>query len=1244
MKKIQVLLFICFPCFAYSQQWHQYSDSVLVNFKKNNIEKATHFIELADEELIKSKFIKDTIYADYLYRKGVLKSSLRDYDSTLLKQALDIWESSNNKNYLKITKINYFLGTNYYSLGNQNQFKNKIEIDSSYFYFKKCYDLIKKYNYQNQQNFTGLLYVLTTMDYYSNKNYKKAKKYAKEYINYIKETSNTDFNFDYIYILRLKEDYIKQEKVLKEYLAKFEIQKLNNPELLFKIYFQLFINKQNFRNGIYPIFPKEIIKYGEKAIDVFQSNKLNSNNVKPGIELSTIYTGLEESYGQIKDNINKEKYRKLNYEYYSKNNEIDSYDILEKLYEEENYSEFKLKFDEFEAILKSQKDISGLLDIYRYSITLFEKNILFVKDDIENQISFLNDTKSTFSKENQISFDSLLVEFYTVTWKLDSALKICNLYINETNLENRLYFYKSKSMCEKMLGYKDKSLISALMMFDIASEIYGENNPKLLPYLTVVLSLDFKESKLNPTKIATRTLKILYDNKLEFTDVAINVWYDLGQIALNNKNLKDAKIYCEKAVNILESSKAISNPLLYYSLLLNLSNVNILESNFDLALEYSNKVKLFLDNNSQIPQIAFGDYYYQLGEIYFHEDKFIEAKINFEKSFTIYGESITNSRNLNYILCDYFISNDLQKTILSLEKFHNNNKEVAIVPKIIYLLKYNSGDFISARNILISQLNTIISNNNQFFHLLSDTEKEILYKGFSDQFEFLNTYLLTNDDLFLKEYINFRFYSKSLLLSNSFKTDELDEKNKELFLDLKSNTFQINKELENKVSDTKTIEDLKNKNREIEKMLSANTKPLVVPTLKDLNTKLVSGEAYIEIVRINKQSRIATKKGIDIVKMFTDSISYGAIVIKKNSTPKFILIDGGNQLEKQYASRFKTKIQSKQDDLESYHLLFEKIDNELKDVKKIYLVTDGIYNSINIESIFNPNRKQYLIDYLKVQQIQNVRAITDEKKVFKVGSTSKATLFGNPDYDLAISKTATNEISLDRGLDSDLLDKIKTGIKISNLAGTQKEIETINSILKDSKSTVELFSKINATEDNLKKIQSPDVLHIATHGYFLTNDDASNTKQSIANLINDKYKNDSYLKSGLLLAGAQNTLNGKQPENSNNGILTAEEAKSLNLKDTELVVLSACETGLGDNLVGEGVIGLQRAFMIAGAKSVIMSLWSVSDQKTQELMTLFYTNWIKNNMSKEEALHQAKLAMKKLYPQPYYWAGFVLLE
>jgi CHAT domain-containing protein len=1238
MKIILYCFMFFLPYAVFSQQWHTYSDSVLVYFKKNDINKASYFIDLADVDLAKSKIIRDTVYADYLYRKGVVKSSLQDYDSTLLKQALDIWESNIKKNYFKISKINYFLGVNYYSLYLKNQHKNKIEIDSSYYYFKNCYFLIKKNNFQNQQNFTGLLYVLATTDYYSNKNYKKAKKYANEYIKYIKETATTDFNFDYIYILKLKDDYIGQERELKKYLEKYEIQKLNNQELLFKIYFQLFVNKEEQKNGDYPKYPNEVIKYGEKAIDICKIN-----NLKADIELSTIYLQLEIAYGQIKDNINAEKYRKLNYDYFSKNNEIDFYDVIKKLYKEENYLEFKLKFDEFETILKSQKDVSGLLDIYRYSFALFEKNLFFDKEDIENQISFLKDSKSNFSKENQILFDSLLAEFYIVTWQIESALKICKLYLNEPNLENRLYFYKFKSTCEKILGFKEDSLQSAIIMFDLAAKIYGDNNPKLLPFLTGILSLDLKKSKLNSTKISIKTLKILYDNKLEFTDVAINVWYDLGQMALNNKNLKDAKIYCEKAVNILESSKAISNPILYYSLLLNLSNVNVLESNFDLAMKYSNKVKLFLDSNPQIFQIAYADYYYQLGDIYFHEDKFIDAKINYQKSFTIYSESITNSRNLNYILCDYFISNDLQKTILLLEKFHIENKGVAIVPKIIYLLKYNSGDIISARNLLISQLNTIISNNNQFFHLLSDTEKEILYKGFSDQFEFLNTHLLSNDDSFLKEYINLRFYSKSLLFSNSFKIDDNNETNKELFLGLKSNTLQINKALENKESDNKIIEDLKTKNRELEKMLSANSKPIAIPTLKDLNDKLVPGDAYVEIVRINKQSRNATKKGLDIVKMFTDSISYGAIIIKKNSPPKFILIDGNNQLENQYAANLKSKIQNKQDDLESYHLLFEKIDDELKDIKKIYFVTDGIYNSINIESIYNPNSKKFLIDYLKIQQIQSIRAIIDEKKKFKISATTKVSLFGNPDFDLSDTKPNDNEVSLERSLDADMLNDIKSGVKISRLDGTQKEIETLYSILKYSNCSIQMYSSTSATEDNLKKIQSSDILHIATHGYFLSSVNTSKTKQSIASLINENYRNDSYLKSGLLLAGAQNTLNGKRLEN-NNGILTAEEAKSLNLKDTELVVLSACETGLGDNLVGEGVIGLQRAFMIAGAKSVIMSLWSVSDEKTQELMTLFYNNWIRYNLSKEEALYQAKVAMKNLYPQPYYWAGFVLLE
>lgn len=1234
MKKFKILFFIiCLPCFAYSQQWQQYSDSVLVYFKKNDIDKASHFIELADIDLAKNNVIRDTLYADYIYRKGIIQFKLGNYDTSLFKQALDIWQTNSKKNYLKIMKINYWLGTNYYLSANQNQ--NKTEMDSSYIYLKKCYSLIKKYNYQKQQNFTGVLNSLALIDY-SNEEFEQAKKYANEYIDYVKKTGVGDFNFDYVYILTINQDFIGQENLLQEYLAKYEIQKLNNPELLFNIYFRLCINKQEFKDGIYPKYPNEIIKYGEKAIDICRSN-----NLKAEVELNTIYLQLEIAYGLIKDNINAEKYRKLNYEYYSKNNELDYWDELEKLYYENDYVNFKIKFDEFENKFKKENQFSDLLEIYKYSLTLFERSILFSKGDIDKQIEFISNNINSLTAEDKLTFDILLIEYNIITIQFKKALEICNNNLDIKTPERKLKIYNYKAACEDALGYKEKAIKTVTKNLELAISIYGDKDARLLPFLNSILDMDPMGNNPNSIKVETKALRILYQNKLEQTVTAISIWNNLGQGAMNRKNDRDALIYFQKSIAIIENTKTVNNPNIYLFSLYGIANIYISQNKFDRAKEYLYKYKKYLDENSNIMPIIYEGYYYSLGNYYFQQDEFLEAKVNYEKSFTFYESKKNSFKKMRYYFCSYFLENNANEFIENIKTYQKENNDTYWGWGIIYLLKYNSGDFIGARNLLEMQLNKLISDNNKYFNLLSDNEKENLYKSFVNQFEYLNSYLLENNSTFIEKYINFRFYSKSLLFSNHFKSDEND---RELYSEFKSNISMINKAIESKSEDFKSIENLKNKNREIEKFLSENIKPTVVPTLKDLKNKLTNNEAYIEIIRINKQSYNSTKKAADIIKFFTDSISYGAIVIKKNSTPKFILIDGSNQLEKKYASSFKSYIQNKQEDIESYHLLFEKIDNELKDVKKIYLVTDGIYNSINIESIYNPNRKQYLIDYLKIQPIQNVRTITDDKKDFKVGMNTKTILFGNPDFDLLITDAKIDNFSLDRGLDNNALDEIKASVKIGRLDGTQKEIETIEVIFKNSKSTVELFSKANATEDNLKNIQSTDILHIATHGYFLSNDDTSKTKQSIANLVNDNYKNDSYLKSGLLLAGAQNTLNGKQPENSNNGILTAEEAKNLNLKDTELVVLSACETGLGDNLVGEGVIGLQRAFMIAGAKSVIMSLWSVSDEKTQELMTMFYTNWIKNNMSKEEALYQAKLEMKKFYPQPYYWAGFILLE
>ena len=133
---------------------------------------------------------------------------------------------------------------------------------------------------------------------------------------------------------------------------------------------------------------------------------------------------------------------------------------------------------------------------------------------------------------------------------------------------------------------------------------------------------------------------------------------------------------------------------------------------------------------------------------------------------------------------------------------------------------------------------------------------------------------------------------------------------------------------------------------------------------------------------------------------------------------------------------------------------------------------------------------------------------------------------------------------------------------------------------------------------------------------------------------------------GLLFAGANIALQGKSrelPEGVQDGILTAKEISLLDLRDCDLVLLSACETAKGD-VTSEGVFGLQRAFKMAGVQTIIMSLWKVNDEATQMLMTEFYNNWIVKKQSKREAFKNAQNAVRAKYEEPEYWAGFVMLD
>jgi CHAT domain-containing protein len=213
-------------------------------------------------------------------------------------------------------------------------------------------------------------------------------------------------------------------------------------------------------------------------------------------------------------------------------------------------------------------------------------------------------------------------------------------------------------------------------------------------------------------------------------------------------------------------------------------------------------------------------------------------------------------------------------------------------------------------------------------------------------------------------------------------------------------------------------------------------------------------------------------------------------------------------------------------------------------------------------------------------------------------------------------------------------------MNFTRLPGTAKEAEVLKSLLKiDDK---HVFTRARATEGRVKQFHGPRFLHIATHGFFLKDNELRAAALRNVTVSLDQATlpvgENPLLRSGLALAGANLRRSGKNDD----GILTAAEVAQMDLRGTQLVVLSACETGLGDVHNGEGVYGLRRALVLAGAETQVASLWKVADDATKDLMVEYYGRLLKGE-GRSAALREAQRTMiiSKERSHPYYWAAFV---
>ena len=331
-----------------------------------------------------------------------------------------------------------------------------------------------------------------------------------------------------------------------------------------------------------------------------------------------------------------------------------------------------------------------------------------------------------------------------------------------------------------------------------------------------------------------------------------------------------------------------------------------------------------------------------------------------------------------------------------------------------------------------------------------------------------------------------------------------------------------------------------------------------------------------------------------------------------------------------------------------YHLVWKPLERELDGVKNIFFAPDQDLYKVGIEYALMPNGN-HIDDIYNIYRVSSTRVLAENKNQ---QNNHSAVLFGGLRYSIEaddlIEESRQSEHHTRKANRSSGIEELRYGVKY--LAGTKDEVESIAKQIKNVKGMeCQTLSGVAGTEEAFRSLENKtiNIIHLATHGFYWTEEEAE--QRSMATFIskssyNDQnYEDQALIRSGLLFSGANVSLSGTElPDDVEDGVLTALELSEMNLGQIDLVVLSACQTALGE-ISGEGVFGLQRGFKLAGANSLLMSLWKVDDEATKILMVEFYKNLLEGK-NKREALHIAQQTLRNTHPEPEYWAGFILLD
>ena len=822
----------------------------------------------------------------------------------------------------------------------------------------------------------------------------------------------------------------------------------------------------------------------------------------------------------------------------------------------------------------------------------FEENINQIKD-IYSKIHFeIGWTKLNIIHSSELMNCDLYEE---VLYHFNESRSLTDYYRTAIDITQCYCLIENKN--NKSIRFL-KSLIEQIEQEKIPSKDYFTWNMRLNLGVSYFNIKDYQKSKK------------IHENL--FTDLDkfynISVWEDPKEIfeilnLINYANVLDAEGNYKSSIDINLKTLDVLSKIKDYEYIDSQSYINLINRNLATAylnsgnIEESEKILLEIskvEEDSTNLAILYSD----LSKIFQAKDNLVKSNYFLKKSLNFFGNSshYLKSKSFELLYKNYFDLQDFNEASIFLEK---------MIDREIQILKKN--EFFLPPEANLAQQKELLENIYKLYNLNLINGQTLDYKYWI---------YIKNRDLSQ----NIIFKTKLLESSDSVTINiykNLLELRKQFFY-LKQKDFLNGNDLGNYDFLNDKIESLQNRLYERIDFEKNNN------VFTDYKENLANDDVLVDIIKLP----IMNNRGIISKKEY----NYNAFVLEKNREVYMLNIGQSDSLDVAFTNykKYITSISSNISlNANAYSVLFKKIDSKIKETKRIVFFPDGIYNFINPISFYNIEKNEYVFDYRKFKLINSYNQIDETNTLDVQSQFNSITIFSNPEFKISVDKKNEDDFS-----DDELINILN---KIPSLPATLLEKQSIIELFKQKGYKFDDFNGIHASEDNFKNNAHKNILHLATHGYYFDENKHNEIFQ------NDLKQNvDPYLLSGLLLSGAENTLQG-QDLKFEDGWLTGLEIQSVNFSNTNLIVLSACETLLGESVEGRGVFGITHAIKKSGGKNIISSLWMVDDKSTQEFMKSFYTFLLeKKDISKSLNLSISKL--RESYIHPYYWAPFVLIE